>query len=131
NEEMRRNFGEFHDRSAIQGGNVSKPGNVRDGGAATGVDKEAVGSEVEFAALLRADGDGFGAGEGSRAVDEIEIFGFGDAALAAGTEQIDDVALAFADALHGDTQGAGVDAVTGATSGEIGDAAAGNHGLGG
>jgi len=37
----------------------------------------------------------------------------GDAALAAGAEQIDDVALALADAFHGDAQGAGVNAVIG------------------
>ena len=130
-EEMRRNFGEFHDRGAGQEGNFGKAGNVGDGGAASGIQEIAVGGEMEFAALGGADGDGFGAGEGSDAVDQIEVFGFGDAALVAGAKQIDDVALALADALHGDAQGAGMDAVIGAAAREIGDAAAGDHGLGG
>jgi hypothetical protein len=131
NKEMRGNFGEFHDRSAIQVGDVRQARNIGNGGAASRVDEKLVGGEVEFAALGGTDDDGFGASERGLAIDEIEVLCFGDAALAAGAEGDDDVALAFADPLHGDAQGAGVDAVIDTTAGEIGDAAAGDHGLGG
>jgi len=129
NEEVGGNFGELHDGSAVEEGNVRKAWGIGDGGVASGVDKEAIGGEVEFAAFGCADDDGFGAGERGHAVDEIEIFRFGDSALVAGAEQVDDIAFAFADALHSDAQGAGMDAVIRPAAGEIGDAAAGDHGL--
>src|SRR6267378_820048 len=90
----RRNLGEFHDGGAVDVGHVSKARNVGDSRAASGVDKETVGGEMELPALGCADDDGFGAGERRLSVEEIEVFGFGDAALAAGAEESDDVALA-------------------------------------
>ena len=88
-EKMRRNFAEFHDRSAVQEGNFREARNIGDRRAASGVDKETVSGEVEFAALLRTDDDGFGAGKRSHTIEEIEVFGLGDAALVAGAERND------------------------------------------
>src|SRR5258708_3851704 len=79
NEKMRRNLGEFHDGGAVEVGHVSKARNFGDSRAASGVDQETVGGEGGPAALGCAHDDGFGAGEGSHAIDWGEIFGVGDA----------------------------------------------------
>src|SRR5262249_15195781 len=98
---------------------------------ATCVQEEAISAEQDVWPPGDANDDGFWACEGSLAVNKFEVFCIGDAALAAGAEGVDDISLAFAYALQGDADGAGVDAVIGAAAGKVGDAAAGNHCFGG
>ena len=128
---MLRDLGELHDGCAGEVGHTGETSDLGYAGAAAGINKVAVGREGKFATFGGADDDGFGAGERSLSVNQVEIFGLGDAALVAGAERDHDVAFAFADAFHGNAQVAGLDAVLGTPAGEIGHAAAGDHGLGG
>src|SRR5258707_13683070 len=93
---MWRNVGEFHDGGAVEVGHVSKARNVGDSRAASGVDKETVGGEMELAALGWGDDDGFGAGERRLSIGGMGGFGFGEAGLAAVRDESEDFALAFA-----------------------------------
>jgi hypothetical protein len=68
---------QFHDGSVVQ--NIGKrlhliePIDRRHGRARAGVDKNFVGGEVDFFAIVFVYGEGFGAGEARRAVDEVKI----------------------------------------------------------
>ncbi len=133
NQQMLREVIQLHDGSVVQ--NIRKrlqlvqTSDGRQGGAQAGVDENFVGGEVEFAAVVFLDIDGFGCGKSGRAVDEIEIVcaEHGLFVTVAGLQH--DLILTLDNAWHVDASDLGVDAEIFGATGHVSDASAAHHGF--
>ena len=103
-----------------------------DGGARADVDDDGGGGQVALPAVVEVDADLVGCGEAGGAHEEVERLDLPEAGLGAVTERFHDVAFALAHAFQvdGDAAVAGADAVFCGAPCDVGDAGAGDHGLG-
>src|ERR1700682_508125 len=119
----------LHHGCTVEIRDVFQSKQLRNGGAAAGVDEKTIGGEQALLIFLFSNENGAGAREFGVAEDQIEVGSFLDAMLAAIAEEVDDIALAFADTKHVNARRSDLDSVIGTAAGEISDAAASDHGF--
>jgi hypothetical protein len=128
---MLRQGAQLHDRGGVKGVDGIEPLDGRSRRPGAGVDEDCIGRERPHATVLERHFDDPGRGEAAIPEDELDILGLLQPTLSSRSEVVHNGLLALADLGHVHGHRTTAHAEVGGAPGQVGDAGAGDHGLGG
>ena len=129
NQQMLRQRIEFHDRNIVKERYALQAGNVRPRSARARIDENVLRRDGALAAVLRVDDNFAGTAEAGLTEDQFKVGSLFQFRLATVAKVVDDVALAFPNFGHIDTDGPRLHAIISGPPHQVGDAPAGHHRL--